>query len=64
MIIFEESETLPGVRTFGGVRKVHVFKNKHFPEINQKVYEFPMFLKQESIWISNDFKWFSKSTRF
>ena len=47
MIIFEESATLPGKETFGGVQKVLVFKIKHFPEINQKLYEFPMVLKQK-----------------
>ena len=42
VIISEESQTLPGKETFGGVQKVFVFKNKHFPGINQKLYEFPM----------------------
>ena len=47
MIIFEESAALPGKETFGGVQKVFVFKNEHFPEINQKVYEFLMVLEQK-----------------
>ena len=45
VIISEESAALPGKETLGGVQKVFVFKNEHFPEINQKVYEFPMNLK-------------------
>ena len=47
MIIFEESAALPGKETFGGVQKVFVFKNEHFPDIGQKVYEFPMVLEQK-----------------
>ena len=55
VIIFEESAALPGKETFGGVQKVFVFKNEHFPDIGQKVYEFPMVLEQKSICISNGF---------
>ena len=62
VIIFEESETLPGGKTFGGIQKVYVFKNKHFPKTNQKVYEFPMFPEQESIYISNGLNDFRKCT--
>jgi hypothetical protein len=42
---------------------MYVFTNKHFPKTNQKVYEFPMFLEQESVCISNDSERFSKSIR-
>ena len=56
VIIFEESAALPGKETLGGVQKVFVFKNEHFPAINQKVYEFPMVLEQKSICISNGFE--------
>ncbi len=34
--IFEESETLPGVETFGGIRKQHGIINKHFPNSVRK----------------------------
>ena len=55
VIISEESAALPGKETFGGVQKVFVFKNEHFPDIGQKVYESPMVLEQESVCISDDF---------
>ena len=47
MIIFEESAALPGKETFGGVQKGYVFKNEHFHEINQKLFELPMVLEQK-----------------
>ena len=47
VMISEESAALPGKETFGGVQKVFVFKNEHFPDIGQKVYEFPMVLEQK-----------------
>ena len=64
VIIFEESETLPGLKTIGGVQRVYVFENKHFLEINQKVYDFPMLSKQENMWIPNDFRWFPQNACF
>ena len=36
VIIFEESETLPGVETFGGIRKQHEIKKQAFPEFRSK----------------------------
>ena len=59
MIISEESAALPGKETFGGVQKVFVFKNEHFPDIDQKVLEFPMVLEQKVfvfLMILNDFQ--------
>ena len=50
VIISEESAALPGKETFGGVQKVFVFKNEHFPDIGQKVYEFPMVLEQNMLY--------------
>ena len=64
VIIFEESAALRGKETFGGVQKVLVFKNDHFPEIDQKVFEFPMVLEQKSICIPNGFARFSRNAMF
>ena len=60
-IVFEESEKLPGVKTFGGVQKVYVLK--HILSGNQsKSIWISNVLEQESIWIPHDFKRLSKCT--
>ena len=64
VINFEESETLPGAETFGGVQEMYDFKIKHFPKTKQKVYGFPMFPERKGIWISNDSERLSENTRF
>ena len=55
VIIFEESETLPGGKTFGGIQKVYVLKTNVFRKSikkymdfhgfrNKEMFEFPMIL--------------------
>ena len=36
VIIFEESQTLPGVETFGGIWKQHEIKKQAFPDPRSK----------------------------
>ena len=58
VIIFEESAALPGKETFGGVQKVSVFKNEHFPEIDQKYMNSQWFWNRKVIvfpMVLNDF---------
>ena len=63
VFIFEASATLPGKETFGGIQKVFVFLKQTLSGNQSKLYGFPMFSEQETIWISNDFRWVAENTR-